>query len=75
MASTSTFAPLRQVAQELRIELEYTIRELHAPRIVRRLSMPRAPHLAEQPVENAQAINRRKADNLVHSVRLGAVRR
>lgn len=75
MVQESWLAPFAQVGQEIRIELRTSFRESRLAALGHRMRTPDVPLLPEQRVEDRQIANQRKAENLLQSVRLGAVRR
>jgi len=74
MVATEFLSPLFQIGREIRIEVAMSVAASPLGHLQRRSSKPPAL-LPEQRIEVASAIERRKAEALLYSVRMGAVRR
>ena len=75
MAQTNWLTPFAQIGREIRIELRMSLQESRLASLVRRERTPDIPLLPEQRFEDRHIADRRKAENLLQSVRHGAVRR
>ncbi len=75
MVRTTWFVPFRLVGQEIRYELRQSVQESRLAPFVRGRDETKAITLPEQRVEDASAVQQRKAELLLTSVRHGAVRR
>jgi hypothetical protein len=75
MVQTNWLAPFAQIGRELRIELHMALQELRLTALHRAPRRPDTPILPEQRLDDERIVAQRKAENLLQSVRHGAVRR
>jgi hypothetical protein len=75
MVQSSWLIPFIQVGRELRIELHASFPQIRTAQLILRARRPSAPVLPDQRIDDEHIVARRKADALLSSVRLGAVRR
>ena len=75
MVQTNWLAPFAQIGREIRIELRMSFAESRFAALGRHKRIPDIPLLPEQRFEDRHIADRRKTENLLQSVRHGAVRR
>jgi hypothetical protein len=75
MVQESWLTPFAQVGQEIRIEIRTSFHESRLAALGHRFRLSDVPLLPEQRIEDRYTADQRKAENLLQSVRLGAVRR
>jgi hypothetical protein len=74
MVQSNWLVPFAQIGREIRIELRMSLQESRLASLGRRNRSPDAPLLPEQRIDDKRIVELRKAENLLQSVRHGAVR-